>query len=113
MPLETLRRGWLRSSGWTAARPFAAALCLIAWLPWLAAFASAAEDVSLDTTVIRSDAVTVGRSWSGNYLAARHAHSRHDYPSAADYLLSASEVAPDDINLLRRVHFALVMDGRM
>ncbi len=112
MPLKTLRRGWLPLLPWKASWPLAAAVGLIAWLPWLPA-ASAAEDVSLDTQLIHGDAVTVGKSWSGNYLAARHAHSRHDYPSAADYLLSASEKAPDDIDLSRRVHFALVMDGRM
>jgi tetratricopeptide (TPR) repeat protein len=113
MLLKTLRRGWLRSSGWIAVRPSAAALVLIACLPWLVTFASAADDASFETEAIRRNAVTVGKSWSGNYLAARHAHSRHDYPSAADYLLSASERAPTDIDLLRRVHLALVMDGRM
>jgi Flp pilus assembly protein TadD len=103
----------LQSSGWAAARRLVAALGLIGWLPWLAVSALAAEDVSFDTGGVRRDAVTVGGSWSGNYLAARHAHSHHDYPSAADYLLSASERAPDDIDLLRRLHLALVMDGRM
>ena len=98
---------------WKASRRLAAALGLIAWFPWLPAATSAAEDVNLDIQLIRGDAVVVGKSWSGNYLAARHAHSQHDYPSAADYLLSASEKAPDDIDLSRRVHFALVMDGRM
>jgi Flp pilus assembly protein TadD len=123
MPVKTLRRG--RLPLWPGrlfsgslfsgkpSRPLAAALGLIAWLPWLPATTSAAEDFTLDTQLLRGDAVTVGKSWSGNYLAARHAHSRHDYPSAAEYLLSASEKAPDDIELSRRVHFALVMDGRM
>lgn len=113
MPLETLRCAGLPSLPWKASRSLAAAVSLIVWLPWLPAASSAAEDVNLDTRLIRGDAVTVGKSWSGNYLAARHAHSRHDYPSAADYLLSAAEKAPDDVDLSRRVHFALVMDGRM
>lgn len=110
---EPLRRGWLTPLPWNVSRPVAAVLALITWLPWLPAATSAAEDLNLDSQLVRGDAVTIGRSWSGNYLAARHAHSRHDYPSAADYLLTASEKAPHDIALSRRVHFALVMDGRM
>lgn len=113
MHRKTVRRGWLIPLLWKVSRPFAVAMGLAAWLPWLPAATSAAEDLNADPQLIRGDAVTVGRSWSGNYLAARHAHSQHDYPSAADYLLSAAEKAPDDIALSRRVHFALVMDGRM
>ncbi len=108
---QTLRRGWLIWASWKTNRPLAAAL--VASLPWLPAATSAAEDFNLDPELVRGDAVTIGKSWSGNYLAARHAHSRHDYPSAADYLLTASEKAPNDVALSRRVHFALVMDGRM
>jgi tetratricopeptide (TPR) repeat protein len=109
----TLRRGRLLLLPRKTSRPIAAAMGLIAGLTWLPGVTSGAEDVNLDTQFVGGDAVTVGKSWSGNYLAARHAHSRHDYPSAADYLLSASERAPADVDLSRRVHFALVMAGRM
>lgn len=113
MSLETLRRGRLRAFSALAGWPLAAAASLIALLPWFPAASSASNDISLDAQLRQEDAVTIGASWPGNYLAALHAQFRHDYPSAADHLLSASQEAPDDIDLLRRVHLALLMDGRM
>lgn len=49
---------------------------------------------------------------SGSYLAARHAQAKRDYPAAADFLVQALGRAPDDSAILRRTHFALLLDGR-
>jgi tetratricopeptide (TPR) repeat protein len=57
--------------------------------------------------------IVPGKSSTGNFLAARHARSRHDYTAAADLLLSALDKAPAELNLLGRAHFALLVDGRL
>lgn len=62
---------------------------------------------------IDATAVEPGSSWTGNFLAAEHAQSRHDYEASADLLLAAVEQAPVDASLLQQTHFALLMDGRM
>lgn len=77
-----------------------------------ASAASAAPEAESDLRT-HGAAIDLGSSWIGNYLAARHAHTQHDYPSAVDYLASAWQLAPDEVDLIRRVHDALVIDGQI
>jgi Flp pilus assembly protein TadD len=58
-------------------------------------------------------AVAIGGSPTGNFLAARHARSRHDYPAAADFLLTALRQAPDERSLLAGGTLALIVNGRI
>lgn len=57
--------------------------------------------------------VGIGGSWSGNYLAARHAQSRHDFAAAADFLDAALADTPEAPALLPGLHLARVLDGRI
>ncbi|MBK8908048.1 MAG: tetratricopeptide repeat protein [Rhodospirillales bacterium] len=62
---------------------------------------------------VDAEAITLGESWTGNFLAAGHAQARRDYAASADLLLAAAEEGSADRALLQRTHFVLVMDGRV
>lgn len=49
----------------------------------------------------------------GGYLAARHASSLYDFGAAADLLLDALALSPNQPVLLQRAHQALLLDGRV
>jgi tetratricopeptide (TPR) repeat protein len=81
----------------------------------LVAVVPAAEASSGSAGDDRREGATIvpGVSWTGNFLAARHARARHDYTAAADLLLSALAKAPTEPNVLNRAHLALLVDGRV
>ncbi len=58
-------------------------------------------------------AATPTSSFSGNYLAGRHAQRSHDTISAAALLGMASQMAPKNTDLLRRTYVLALSDGRI
>ncbi len=58
------------------------------------------------------DAVSVGASLSGNYLAARHARVAQDPAAAVRFLRAALALAPDEPNLIARTYAALIVGGQ-
>ena len=54
-----------------------------------------------------------GGSAIGNYLAGRHAQIENDYSAAADFLARALQGDPQNRELVRRTHAALLASGRM
>jgi hypothetical protein len=59
------------------------------------------------------DIATDTPSRFGSYLAGRHARTRRDISSAADFYARALSDDPDNPQLLRRTFFLLVADGRV
>ena len=49
----------------------------------------------------------------GSYLAARVAHLRHDYNSAANYYMEAKKLGADDADLLSKIYLLLTSEGRI
>ncbi len=78
----------------------------------LAPFAAASAEVAGETAAL-APAVSLGTSSSGNYLAARHAGTHHDFPTAADLIVAALETSIEDVQLLQRAHFLFVLEGRL
>lgn len=58
------------------------------------------------------DAVSVGASLSGNYLAARHARVAQDPAAVVRFLRAALALAPDEPNLIARTYAALIVGGQ-
>ena len=52
-------------------------------------------------------------SVAGNYLAGRFAQDQHDQGAAADFLVSALNANPDNVELLNRGFLSLAADGRL
>ena len=67
----------------------------------------------LELIAAESDAEEIQPSASGSYLSALVAANNRDMGSAADYFLMTLEADPDNPELLRQAHLALVMDGRV
>lgn len=55
--------------------------------------------------------VASGATFSGNYLAGRHAQTTHDTINAALFLGAAAKMAPDNLALLRRAYVLTLSEG--
>ena len=67
--------------------------------------------VGINTTVAHAAEVVTGATFSGNYLAGRHAQAVRDTRSAAVYLGVASQFGPENIELLRRAYVMALSEG--
>ena len=67
----------------------------------------------LELISAESDNEEIQPSASGSYLSALVAANNRDMGSAADFFLMTLDTDPDNPELLRQAHLALVMDGRV
>lgn len=56
---------------------------------------------------------TPGATFTGNYLAGRHAQAQRDMSAAAEFLYAALQDAPDNPALLRRTFLLMTAEGRL
>lgn len=54
-----------------------------------------------------------GATFSGNYLAGRHAQTNHDTLNAALFLGAAAQMVPDNVELLRRAYVLALSEGNI
>lgn len=98
--------------------PIARALYLTVSLAVLgpsAALATGPSRPAADDPVLKPDRRSTaiwGRSFSGAYLAGRHAEREFDLGTAADQLERALALAPDNLELQQRVFLLKLSDGR-
>ena len=96
----------------------ARALCLTVSLLALApsaVWAAGPSRPAVDEPVVKPDRRSTslwGRSFSGAYLAGRHAEREFDLGTAADQLERALALAPDNLELQQRVFLLKLSDGR-
>ena len=112
-----------RCAGSIAVATFAAALLLVGCRAGgeQAAFAgdepgtvlAQADDELVDLATTPSRELPEEITPSGAYLAAQAAFMARDMSAAADYLLVALAADPDNKDVLRQAHFALVSSGRV
>jgi len=72
-----------------------------------------ADDEIVDLAPTATAPAMTEPSASGAYLAAQAAFQERDMAAAADYLLTALSADPDNKEVLRQAHFALVSAGRI
>lgn len=72
-----------------------------------------ADDEIVDFSPASGHTMVLETSPSGAYLAAQSAFMERDMTTAADYLLIALAADPENKDILRQVHFALVSAGRV
>jgi tetratricopeptide (TPR) repeat protein len=73
----------------------------------------AQADEPLDLISADSDASVPEPTAAGSYLSALVAANNRDMSSAADYFVMTLDADPDNTELLRQAHLALIMDGRV
>ena len=72
-----------------------------------------ADDDAIDFAPSQGHTMPLETSPSGAYLAAQSAFIERDMATAADYLLIALAADPENKDLIRQAHFALVSAGRV
>ena len=60
-----------------------------------------------------TDKAKAGVTFSGNYLAGRHAQTLHDTGNAALFLGTAAKMVPDNVDLLRRAYVLSLSEGNI
>ncbi len=70
-----------------------------------------ATTIFAPTANAAKDKAKAGVTFSGNYLAGRHAQTLHDTGSAALFLGAAAKMVPDNADLLRRAYVLALSEG--
>ena len=67
--------------------------------------------IFVPTAKAAQDKAKAGVTFSGNYLAGRHAQTAHDTGNAALFLGAAAKMVPDNADLLRRAYVLTLSEG--